>query len=114
VRRVEINGREWKRFTPTSIELPYAEVPEDAVILMALGNGKIRKVAFPILPREDYRAAHKRLVADAKAALEARQRLKAEGKLSLLAPESQAAADQSYVDTVEKLERGLETFVRER
>jgi hypothetical protein len=114
VRRVEINGREWKRFTPTSIELPYAEVPEDAVILMALGNGEIRKVAFPILPREDYRAAHKRLVADAKAALEARKTLKAEGKLPPLAQESQTAADQSYVDTIEKLERGLETFVRER
>jgi hypothetical protein len=114
VRRVEINGRVWKRFTPTSIELPYAEVPEDATILIALGNGKIRKVAFPILPREEYRAAHKRLVADAKAALEARKRLKAEGKLSVLAPESQTAADQSYVDTIEKLERGLETFVRER
>ena len=33
-----------------------------AVILVALGNGKIRKVAFPILPREEYRAAHKRLL----------------------------------------------------
>jgi hypothetical protein len=52
-------------------------------------------------------------VVDAKAALEARKRLKAEGKLPALAPESQTAADQSYVDTIEKLERGLETFVRE-
>jgi len=37
----------------------------------------------------------------------------AAGKLPALAPESQAAAGKSYLDTIEKLERGLETFVRE-
>jgi hypothetical protein len=113
VRRVEINGREWKRFTPTSIELPYAEVPEDATILIALGNGKIRPVEFSVLPRETYAAAHKRLIADARRALEDRKQLAAAGKLPALAPASQAAADKSYLDTIEKLERGLETFVRE-
>ncbi|MCL5746098.1 MAG: hypothetical protein M1541_19580, partial [Acidobacteria bacterium] len=60
VRRVQINGREWKRFTPASIELPYAEVPDDATVLIALGGGTIREVPFPVLPREDYPAAHKR------------------------------------------------------
>jgi len=111
VSRVEINGREWKRFTPSSVELPYADLPEDARILIALGNGKIRDVAFPVAPREDYPAAHRRLVADAKRALEDRKKLQAAGKLPTLEPASQAAADRSYVDTIEKLERGLETFV---
>jgi len=114
VKRVEINGREWKRFTPTSIELPYSEVPEDATILIALGNGKIRPVEFNILPREDYPAAHKRLIADAKRAWEDRQKLAAAGKLPALPPESKAAADKSYIDTIEKLERGLGTFVHEQ
>jgi len=113
IKRVEINGREWTRFTPASIDLPYAEVPDDATILIALGNGKIRPVEFNIRPREDYVAAHKRLIADAKRAWEDRKKLAAAGKLAALAPESQAAADKSYVETIEKLERGLETFVRE-
>jgi hypothetical protein len=86
VSRVEINGREWKRFTPSSVELPYADLPEDARILIALGNGKIRDVAFPVAPREDYPAAHRRLVADAKRALEDRKKLQAAGKLPTLEP----------------------------
>jgi hypothetical protein len=88
-------------------------VPEDATILIALGNGKIRPVEFSVLPRETYAAAHKRLIADARRALDDRKQLAAAGKLPALAPASQAAADKSYLDTIEKLERGLETFVRE-
>ncbi len=112
VRRVEINGREWKRFTPAAVELPYEETPEDAVVLIALGAGKIRPLEFPMVPREDYPTAHRRLIEDAKRVVEERKKLAAAGKLPALPPASQAAADKSYLDTVEKLERGLETFVR--
>lgn len=107
IRRVEINGRPWKRFTATSIDLPYAETPEDAVILIAAGSGRIRPVDFQIKPREGYRAAHERLIAEAKAARDERARLKAAGKLPLLPPESDKAADQAYADTVTRLEQGL-------
>ena len=34
-REVTINGKPWTRFTATSIQLPYAETPQDAVILIA-------------------------------------------------------------------------------
>jgi hypothetical protein len=57
VRRVTVNGREWKRFSATSIELPYAETPDDAVVLIAAGQGRIGKASFDIRPREDYTAA---------------------------------------------------------
>ena len=107
IRKVEINGRKWKRFTATSIELPYAETPDDAMILIAAGSGKIRKVDFGITPREDYRAAHKRLIAEAQAAMEAHSKLTAEGKLTPLPPASEKAAGQAYADTVKRLEEGL-------
>ena len=37
---------------------------------------------------------------------------KAEGKIAHLAPESDAAADKSYKDTLERLAEGLKNFVR--
>lgn len=107
IREVTINGRKWKRLTAASIELPYDEIPEDAQILIATGNGRIRKVDFGIAPREDYRAAHKRLIAEAEAAMEARERLVAAGKTPPLASESEKAATQAYADTVKRLKEGL-------
>ncbi len=107
VRRVTINGREWKRFTAASIELPYAGTPDDAIILIAAGQGKIGKASFDIRPREDYPTAHRRLVADAERATQERAKLKTAGKLPPLEPESQAAADRSYTETIERLRSGL-------
>lgn len=107
VRRVTVNGREWKRFSATSIELPYAETPDDAVVLVAAGQGRLGKASFDIRPREDYAAAHRRLIADAERVIGERAKLKAAGKLPPLEPASQAAADKSYIETVERLRQGL-------
>lgn len=107
VRRVTVNGREWKRFSATSIELPYAETPDDAVVLIAAGQGRIGKASFDIRPREDYTAAHRRLIADAERVIGERAKLKAAGKLPPLEPASQAAADKSYTETLERLRQGL-------
>jgi hypothetical protein len=107
IRKVTVNGKPWKHFTPTAITLPYSETPDNAVILIAAGAGKLGKAKFHIAPRQDYRAAHVALIAQAKAAQAERARLKAAGKLTALPPASEKAADQSYVDTVSRLEQGL-------
>jgi len=86
----------------TSIELPYAEVPEDATILIALGNGKIRPVEFQFFRAKRMPPRTKRLMPTARRALDDRKQLAAAGKLPALAPASQAAADKSYLDTIEK------------
>jgi hypothetical protein len=112
LRRVTVNGREWKHFTPEAIELPYAETPADAVIVITRGGAKAGKPAFSIRPREEYRDAHKRLIADAERAMQMRAEWKAEGKVPRLAPESDAAADQSYRDTIQRVAEGLKRFVQ--
>ena len=107
IREVTVNGKRWKRFTAERIELPYAETPRDAVVTIVRGNAKAGKVAFDIRPAEDYAVAHRRLLAEAEQAQQARARLKSEGKLRSLPPETDKAADQLYADTVARLAEGL-------
>ncbi|MEK7683790.1 MAG: hypothetical protein AAB466_00040 [Verrucomicrobiota bacterium] len=57
---------------------------------------------------ESYEAAHARLALDCIATVYERRRLLAEGKLKVLPPPSQVAADKSYVETAIKLSDGLE------
>jgi len=61
---------------------------------------------------ESYEARHARLIVDYLAAIHARRQLKAEGKLPALPPESQQAADKSYLDAMERLAQGLQTVLR--
>jgi hypothetical protein len=108
VREVRINGRQWKRFDATSIQLPYGETPDRAVIAIAAGKGKIGKTSFkPEAALEDYPAAHRRLIADAERVTKERADLKAAGKLTPLPPESDVAADKLYVETINRLKEGL-------
>jgi hypothetical protein len=58
-----------------------------------------------------YPAAHAQLALAASSVIGARRQLLAEGKLKTLPGPSQAAADQSYVDTAIKLSDGLEAVV---
>ena len=57
---------------------------------------------------ETYEAAHAKLAVDYISAIKTRQQLLSEGKLKLLPEASQVAADESYIDTAQKLCTGLE------
>jgi hypothetical protein len=61
---------------------------------------------------ESYEARHTRLVIDYLAAIHARAKLKAEGRLTPLPPESQLAADKSYLDAADRLVQGLQIVLR--
>jgi len=56
---------------------------------------------------QSYEAQHAKRVVDYVAALHARTALKNAGKLPLLPPASQAAADRSYLDAAQRLTEGL-------
>jgi hypothetical protein len=58
-----------------------------------------------------YEAAHARLAIQAIRAMEQRRRLQGEGKLAALSQGTQAAADQSYVETANRLCEGLERLM---
>ncbi len=60
----------------------------------------------------DYEAAHALLAVECLMTIHERKRLQAEGKLPPLAdPKSQAAADQSYVDTYNRVREGLQKLM---
>lgn len=112
IRAVTVNGRNWTRFTPESVHFPDAETPADATVIILRGNAKPGKLDFEPRPREDYPAAHRRLVAEAQQALAERARLQSEGKLKPLPPDTDKAAAQSYRDTLERLTAGYAWYAR--
>ena len=57
---------------------------------------------------DDYEAAHARLAVDCVSAVGARAAMLTDGKIERLPEASQAAADQSYVDTAVRLCEGIE------
>lgn len=59
-----------------------------------------------------YEAAHAQLALDAMRTISARQKLASKGLLKTLLPKSQEAADQSYLETAQKLFDGLQNAVR--
>jgi len=61
---------------------------------------------------DSYEAGHARLAADYVWMIPERRRLLAEGKIGVLSPESQAAADQSYINTARALVAGLEQVLQ--
>ncbi len=62
---------------------------------------------------ESYEAAHARLAVECLAAVHARAKMVADGRLPRLpAPSSMAAADRSYLETVSRLCDGLEKVVQ--
>jgi hypothetical protein len=119
------------------ISLPYDALPEESRIVIVFGNGDgVGTAAQPLpppgaapfppelegmrtrleaverfaksLPPESYEAAHARLIGEAAAVTGRRWQMASEGKLAPLPPESQKAADESYVATVTRLLDGLE------
>lgn len=58
--------------------------------------------------RETYEAAHAKLAVDYINTIKKRHQMLKNGKLKPLPPESQSAADKSYIDTAQKLCTGLE------
>ena len=61
---------------------------------------------------ESYEASHVRLALKAVRMIHERQRLLASGKLILLPEPSQSAADQSFLDTAQRLGEGLEKVLK--
>ena len=61
---------------------------------------------------ESYEASHARLALEAVRMIHERQRLLASGKLILLPEPSQSAADQSFLDTAQRLGEGLEKVLK--
>jgi hypothetical protein len=61
---------------------------------------------------ETYEAAHAKLAVDYISTIKTRQQLMSKGKLMLLPEGSQAAADESYIDTAQKLCTGLEKVLQ--
>ena len=59
-----------------------------------------------------YAAAHAILCLESIAVIIERKKLKEQGKLTLLPPFSQTAADQSYIDTAERLFEGLKNWMK--
>jgi hypothetical protein len=171
---VTLNGKLWRRFDAKSVRLPYAKVPANTAIEIALGGAKLRGFeaprpdrAWPAVPPRDatwllltkanlatnqapprlgddrdggtrfpndlaallasaerlrrfhqlltdnqlaevYEAAHAKLALDCLATTHTRLSLLSQGRLKpLVNPVSQAAADQSYLDTARKLADGL-------
>lgn len=61
---------------------------------------------------ETYEAAHAKLAVDYIGTIKKRQQLLSEGKLKLLPEASQAAADESYIETAQKLCTGLKKVLQ--
>ena len=62
IKAVRINGQEWTKFDTVSITLPYAEIPDQAHVLIAFGNAVLDqlsnfKVTPPALPLPDAKDA---------------------------------------------------------
>ena len=134
IRAVAVNGRPWKRFTKSTVELPYQETPDLARVSIALGEARPPKfsggraqrlpasvsderarklLAFVRAAKADsYEAAHARLALRAFETIERRRQLQAAGKLIPLTEASQAAADQSYQDAAVRLYQGIENRLR--
>ena len=149
---VRIDGRPWSRFDAKQLFLPYAEVPAEARIEIALGGAapaaadlaSYRGVAVesaslsgtPAIPAElqglearvkrlgrlqaklaaaglgeNYVAKHAGLATECFAACRVRLAAVAAGSIPRLQGAAQAAADESYVQTVERLCHGLETVL---
>jgi hypothetical protein len=134
---VRLNGQQWASFDATSIFLPYDATPDVAYLEIALGGadfGPYVPKSVPSVEAGDvdepftakaarlralqtrlvqagfgtsYEAAHIRLTLDAMAVIPVRKRLFAEGEWTPLPEASQTAADQSYVDTANRLFDGL-------
>ena len=51
VTAVTLNGRPWRRFDAKSVRLPYAKVPANAAIEIALGGAKLRAFQAPLPDR---------------------------------------------------------------
>lgn len=138
---VEVNGAAWKNFDATSVFLPHSETPDTARVQVLLGGAAARglpEAAAPELPTVEslpdayapfrelharlrdaglgdcYEARHAGLIVEYFAAIEARNKMLAEGTLAKLPEASQAAADKSYTDTVEKLAEGLRGVLKAR
>ena len=130
---VLVNGAPWRSFDGGSVFLDHASTPDTAHVQILLGGAEARAVpdatppaapspdlpadlepfrAFQARLREaglggSYEAAHAGLILDHLAAAAARREMLESGTLERLPGASQAAADQAYTDTVNKLAEGL-------
>lgn len=136
VTSVLLNGKAWTKFDKESISLPYDETPDTAVIQIVLGDAKSKtapevpvrgKISGPAGSfakfaafyaalqgaglEQTYEAQHAKLIVDYAAAMDAREKLKQEGKLTPLPEASQTAADKSYTDAANRLVDGLTKVV---
>ncbi len=139
VRAVMVNGKPCKTFDGKSVFLSHADTPDTANIQIVLGDAKPRTVAnaapmpapapSAIAPAlepfraffarmgdasmgERYEARHARLVIEYAAAIEARRKMLGDGTLATRPEASQAAADKSYEDTMNKLAEGLRNVMK--
>jgi hypothetical protein len=60
---------------------------------------------------ETYEAKHARLIVDYVEAIHVRAKMKSEGKINILPPSSQIAADKSYIDSANRLVQGLRIVI---
>jgi hypothetical protein len=142
VTSVRVNGAEWRHWDRSSVMLPHDEIPDAAHVEIALGGATLghrapapaepaRGATPPADPRaaqltrfieaanaagygDTYEVAHARLVLDCIHTIAARDELLAVGDLAKLPEASQAAADKSYRDTVDRLMQGLDAHLRKQ
>ena len=135
---VAVNGEPWKSHDEKSVFLPGDTTPQKARVQIAFGGAEIPPLPSeeepcwkPDLetaaPKElvefhnqllgaglggSYEASHAQLAIQCFDLIEARKQLQEQGKLETLEEPSQTAADQSYVDTANKILEGLKETVK--
>jgi hypothetical protein len=135
---VAINGEIYKNHDDGSVFLPADSTPQTAHIQIAFGEAELpelardekpcwkpaRETAAPkelvtfhgrLLEAElggSYEASHAKLAIQYFDLVDERKKMQQEGKLKTLEEPSQAAADQSYVDTASKIFEGLKETVK--
>ena len=116
---IALGGKRPRRFSPAkadhapsstdSVPLP----PElEALDRQARWLAKFRGELETAGLKDSYEAAHAQLALEAIAAAHGHLRLRSEGKLTPLPPESQAAAYKAYLDTATRLVQGLEQVLK--
>ena len=116
---IALGGEKPRRFPPAKVDQAWSSTasvplpPEPAALArqarrLAEFRGGLERAGL----KDSYEAAHAQLALDAIAAARGHLRLRSEGKLTPLPPESQAAAYKAYLDTAARLVQGLEQVLK--
>lgn len=135
---VWVNGKPCRRRTATEVRLPYDDAPPEARVVIAMGGARPTRAFLEAKPdpapalegpipeqlastaawlrerlSDPAAAPHARLALQCAVAAGLRRDMIRQGKLAPLPSDSAKAADALYIETVERLRKGLERRSRE-